>query len=134
MTYAMDTNIISYLLKKNVHIQKYMTESMNNGFEFVMLPIVYYEILRWLIEKESPLVQIEFNLMCEEMPLITVTKSVWDKAAELYVFSRTIGKTINSDADLLIASICLVNDITLITNNTRHFKHIDGLKLISWRD
>ncbi len=35
------------------------------------------------------------------------------------------------DFDLLIASICLKNNLILLTNNTSHFDRIDGLNIIS---
>ncbi len=40
---------------------------------------------------------------------------------------RKIGR-----ADLLIASIVLANDATLVTRNVRHFKQIPGLKVVNW--
>jgi len=36
------------------------------------------------------------------------------------------------DADLLIASIALMHDALLVSNNTEHFKRIKGLKLENW--
>ena len=36
------------------------------------------------------------------------------------------------DFDLLIASIALVHDATLVTHNFRHFSRIEGLKLADW--
>jgi tRNA(fMet)-specific endonuclease VapC len=43
-------------------------------------------------------------------------------------------KTVIGDADILIAAYCLVNDYTLVTNNTNDFNRIDGLKLVNWKD
>jgi tRNA(fMet)-specific endonuclease VapC len=37
-------------------------------------------------------------------------------------------------ADLLIASIALANDATLVTRNQRHFRQVAGLKLVNWAD
>ena len=65
--------------------------------------------------------------MCVEIPLMDTNKDIWDKAAALYVHARQIGKPIGSDADLLIAAYCLINDCTLVTNNTRHFKNMGFL-------
>jgi predicted nucleic acid-binding protein len=36
------------------------------------------------------------------------------------------------DAGLLIASIALLNNATLITNNIENFKRINGLKIENW--
>lgn len=36
------------------------------------------------------------------------------------------------DMDLQIASIALENDLPLVTNNTRHFNRLNGLRLVNW--
>jgi predicted nucleic acid-binding protein len=68
------------------------------------------------------------------MPFAEINKAVWDKAAGLYVYSRQVGKPVGDDTDIIIAALCLLNDYTLVTNNTRHFEHIDGLKLVNWKE
>ncbi len=35
-------------------------------------------------------------------------------------------------ADLMIASVALVHDLTLVTHNTADFQHIPGLRLDDW--
>jgi tRNA(fMet)-specific endonuclease VapC len=34
--------------------------------------------------------------------------------------------------DLMIASVALANDMTLVTNNTAHFQNVSGLRLEDW--
>lgn len=41
------------------------------------------------------------------------------------------GKMI-ADMDLMIASICLAENQTLVTNNTKHFRRIKQLKIENW--
>jgi tRNA(fMet)-specific endonuclease VapC len=36
------------------------------------------------------------------------------------------------DFDLIIASCALTHNLTLVTNNIKHFQRIDGLKLANW--
>ena len=134
MIYALDTNIISYVLKNDETVINRYRQETGKGNEFVMLPIVYYEVSRWLIERNAKKLYTEFNEMCAEIPLIDTGKEIWDKAAELYVHTRQTGKPVGGDADLLIAAYCLVNNCTLITNNIRHFENIDGLRLVNWKE
>ena len=42
-----------------------------------------------------------------------------------------IGK---KDGDIFIAAYCIVNDYTLVTDNTRDFSRIDGLKYVNWKE
>jgi tRNA(fMet)-specific endonuclease VapC len=39
-----------------------------------------------------------------------------------------------ADSDLLIAATALAEDMTLVTNNTRHFARVPLLRLENWRD
>jgi tRNA(fMet)-specific endonuclease VapC len=129
----MDTNIISYVLKNDEDVIRSYRQELSQGNEFVMLPIVYYEISRWLLEKGAKKLQLEFNEMCMEIPLLKTNKEVWDKAASLYVQTRRIGKPVGSDADLLIAAFCLINGCVLVTNNVRHFEYIEGINIVNWK-
>jgi predicted nucleic acid-binding protein len=43
---------------------------------------------------------------------------------------RQQGKGI-SDDDLFIAAYCLKHTVPLVTNNTRHFMDIEGLKILN---
>ena len=36
------------------------------------------------------------------------------------------------DFDLITAACAMTNNLTLVTNNTKHFRRIDGLKLTNW--
>jgi tRNA(fMet)-specific endonuclease VapC len=60
-----------------------------------------------------------------------IDQAVLDKAAELYAGLRMRGQLIE-DADLLIAAIALVHNMTLVTNNTAHFARITGLRVEDW--
>lgn len=44
---------------------------------------------------------------------------------------KSKGKPLD-DLDLMIASICIQNDMTLITNNTKHFSRLKALKIENW--
>ncbi len=37
-------------------------------------------------------------------------------------------------ADLLIASVALANEATLVTRNLRHFRRVPNLKVVNWVD
>lgn len=132
--YAFDTNIISYMLRKDETIINRFRQESTQGNEFVMIPVVYYEVSRWLKERGATRLQTEFDDLCSEFPLLSTSKDIWDKASDLYVHTRKIGRPVGSDADLLIASYCLLNNCTLITNNTKHFENIEGLSYENWKE
>lgn len=46
---------------------------------------------------------------------------------------KSKGKPLD-DLDLMIASICIKNDMTLVTNNIKHFSRLKALKIENWLD
>jgi len=58
-----------------------------------------------------------------------------DKSANTFGYLKAILKNSGQkidDIDLMIAAICLANDLVLVTNNTKHFKRIKDLKVEDW--
>jgi predicted nucleic acid-binding protein len=134
MIYALDSNIISYFLKKDSIIREKMRAATEQNNRFVMPAIVYFEVKRWLLELGAKNKEADFTELCQSLPLGEFDKRVWHLAATLYVQARKKGKPIDDDADLLIAAFCIVNGYTLVTNNTRHFENIDGLDYVNWKE
>jgi len=133
MKYVLDSNIISYALKGDAEIRRHLDEATATGNEISMPHIVYFEIKRWLLQIGAKGKRRVFEEMLHDTITIqSMDEPVWDMAATLYVETRKEGKPMG-DADLLIAAYCLVNDYTLVTNNTRHFERVDGLKLVNWK-
>ena len=72
-----------------------------------------------------------FERLWRVLGVVMLDQAALDRAAELYAELRSRGQLIE-DADLLSAAIALVNDMTLITNNTAHFNRIEGLQIEDW--
>lgn len=56
-------------------------------------------------------------------------------AAERFGATKALlerGGQLITDADLLIASICMARGASLVTGNRRHYEHIPGLLLEDW--
>ena len=69
----------------------------------------------------------------QENELISIRKETVQKAAEIYAYLKKGGILIE-DADILIASIALVEDLVLVTDNIRHFERIKGLEIENWKE
>lgn len=69
--------------------------------------------------------------LLSQVKIISITPDSVDRLAQLVNSSklRKIGR-----ADLIIASIALSHQATLVTRNLRHFKQIPGLIVINWVD
>lgn len=63
----------------------------------------------------------------QQFPLVPFDQAAENRFQQLLAARLRIGTQ-----DLLIASITLANNLTLITRNRRHFGHVPGLQLGDW--
>ncbi len=73
----------------------------------------------------------KFNRFVERNTVLPLTMQATRLAAEIYADLRRKRETIGH-TDSLIAGIALANDLQLVTNNVKHFKRAEGLKLTNW--
>lgn len=99
---------------------------------FTFSIITRYEILRGLKAKDALQQIAVFEDRCRESKTLPLTDTIVVQAAQIYAELQRRGQLI-SDADILIAATALTHDLTLVTENTDHFKRITGLRLESWR-
>jgi len=95
--------------------------------------ITYFEILAGLTFKKA-VKQIQefenFISTCEILKLSTASLRI---SANNYAELREKGITIGT-ADLLISGIALANNMTLVTNNQKHYRPISGLVTTNWKE
>ncbi|MDR1705398.1 MAG: PIN domain-containing protein [Clostridiales bacterium] len=136
ITYALDSNIISYILRDDEMVVKRYRQEASYGSGLIIPPIVCYEIRRGLLLRNSFNRLYVFEKLCQEIEIGVFDISVWLKAAEIFAYLQKRGRPVSdkdSDADIFIAAYCLINDYTLVTDNSSHFERIDGLKYDNWK-
>ena len=131
MIYALDSNIISYLLKDNTVVYNWLDKILNEGGCCIIPPVAYYEIKRGLLFSKAIKKAVYFEELCCEFGIGIMDTPVLDEAAKIYAEHRANGQMIE-DSDIFIAAFCVVNGYTLVTHNTKHFKNINGLYLTDW--
>ncbi len=138
--HLLDTDILSLLQRGNAKVVKALEASddsalaitlitkielLRGRYDFVLKAANGEQLLRaekWLKETE---------VFLAKTPVIypdTAAATQFDRL-RLMKRLRKIGR-----ADLLIASIVLANDATLVTRNVRHFKQIPDLKIVNWAE
>jgi predicted nucleic acid-binding protein len=130
--FALDTNILSYILKDDEKVCAALSAQLALGNRCIIPPIAYYEIRRGLLYSNAVNKFNDFDELCRELAIGQMGMAVWDEAAHLYAAQRRRGSSVD-DADLFIAAFCLVNGYTLVTNNLKHFEMVDGLACINWK-
>ena len=131
--YALDTNTLTFLLKEDETVSRNAVASTNKGNELTIPQIVDYEVQRGLLAKRMTKKLQKYLAFRQTVSVGAFGEDVWEKAACVYASLRQRGKPID-DADVLIAAFCLVKGCTLVTNNTRHFENVDGLRFVDWKE
>jgi len=118
MTYALDTNTISFLLRpgRNQEVVRQFEQMLEQGGNYV-IPRVFERLY------ENSGTEIHMG----EADFLMAAKI----KAKLVEQGTTLG---DKDADILIAAYCMVNDYILVTDNVSDFQRINGLKYVNWKN
>jgi predicted nucleic acid-binding protein len=133
MIYALDTNIISYILNGNTILDEKLNAVINPRNKVVIPLMAYYEARRGLLNNNAVNKMRVFDKLCERLDINDMTVSDMNIAATIYAKHKRSGTSIE-DADILIAAQCIANGYVLVTNNIKHFHGIDNLKFENWTD
>ena len=129
--YALDTNIITYYLKGGKNIINRITEETDNENCIIIPPMVFYEIKRWLLTINSNKKLSLFETMCSLSGIGSIDREILEAASVIYSDLQKTGITVE-DNDILIAAYCIRHNLTLVTNNEKHFSRIANLKTVNW--
>ena len=127
-----DTDTMSYFFRKNPTVINNFNVYLQS-FDYINLSVItYYEILNGLYYKDakSQLKQFEDFVILNN--IIPLTDEIAQKAASIFADLRKKGITIGHN-DVLIAATAIVNDMIFVTNNSKHFSHIEELEIVNWR-
>ena len=128
---TLDTNIITAFLKNDSRVVERVSDYLEFFDKLTINIISYYEILRGLKDLGNEEKLRRFDNFIQENELVFITKDTIEKAAEIYAYLKKEGNLIE-DADILMASTAIVEDLVLITNNLKHFKRVKDLRLDNW--
>lgn len=129
----LDTDTISEIMRgRDSNIVQKAREYLRTHGQFRISIITRYEILRGLKAKQASRQITLFEERCRKSILYPLIDDIIVKASDIYAYLYKQGLLI-SDADILIASTALVNNLTLITGNLEHFNRIPNLISQSWK-
>ncbi len=119
--YSLDTNIISYVLKRNRPVSDKLEQLLKEDHEFVICPVVYYELRRGLLKKEATAQLAALKSIVSNLRWLDFRKEIWHRAAQGWVEASLAGRQ-PKDADLLIAFHAHYFSAILVTNNVKDFE------------
>lgn len=101
-------------------------------YGYVSLSVIsYYEILNGLLYKDARKQLTRFEEFAVLNKIIPLTIPMAKNAAMIYAGLRKQGINIGH-TDTLIAGSAITGNLQLVTNNTKHFKHIKNLEIANW--
>ncbi|WP_017295269.1 type II toxin-antitoxin system VapC family toxin [Geminocystis herdmanii] len=131
MGYLLDTNIVSYFLKQNQKLYLKI-ETMRRSGQFIAISgITYYEIQRGLLKTNATKKLALFQIFCQDYPILFLDSlAIFEKASEIHADLTKRGQIIQ-DADILIASTAIINNLTLVSHDS-DLTRVQDLSLENW--
>ena len=127
-----DTDILSYYFKGDETVINNFKTYLET-YELIEISIItYYEIFSGLLASNGFKKLEIFESFTNENMVIPLTEESCKISAKLYSNLKNKGNIID-DIDLLIAGIAIENEMTLVTNNEKHFNRIPNLNIENWK-
>lgn len=130
MTYLLDTDICSYIIKKPSLIRPRM-EKISAG-EITISSITWAELNSWVKMSSMPEKRLlSLQKMFAPITILPFNQRDAEYHGEIRTQLERKGQLIGA-LDLLIAAHALSRDLTVVTNNTNHFSRVANLKVVNW--
>ncbi|MDP2799208.1 MAG: type II toxin-antitoxin system VapC family toxin [Deltaproteobacteria bacterium] len=129
-TYVFDTDIAIYWLKGNEQIRNRVLQVGPDNLRITIITLAELHFGAYNSQKrEQNLSHIRDFL--RKVTVLSFDEKAADRFGQVKATLRKSGEIIE-DFDILIASIAIVQNAVLVTNNTNHFERIPGLHLENW--
>ena len=131
MKLMLDTNICIYIIKQqpDAVLQRFLEYRIGDiGISSITLSELRFGVAKSLHREKNALALNEFIIPLEILPFDEEAALAYD---DLRASLEKAGTPIGS-MDMLIAAHAISQGVTLVTNNTREFARISGLRLVDW--
>lgn len=130
MQYLLDTSICVFYLRGKLNLDNRIKEiGRENCF---ISEITVFELRFGAENSANPSKSHKaIDAFISGVSIIPIYGSV-RRYAKQKVRLRAIGKPMHDEFDLIIGVTALENKLTLVTDNTKDFQYLDGLKLENW--
>jgi tRNA(fMet)-specific endonuclease VapC len=130
MSFLLDTNILSAHLRRPSGLAHRFFQYSG---QLYTSSVALAELFVWAHKRPDPtkVVNAIDELLFEEVALLDYDRDCASEFGRVRVQLRRTGVEVPT-ADLMIASVALVYDLTMVTHNTHDFQNIPGLRLADW--
>ena len=129
MTYILDTDTVSLLVRKNPSLIKNIIKHEDD--EICISAITYAELRYGLEKKSSERLFNEVNALLGKLSIIDFDSSQSELYGKIRLKLEKSGTPLDN-MDMLIAAAALSAGAILVSHNVKHFSRIQGLKIEDW--
>lgn len=130
MSFLLDTNILSVHLRRPSGLAHRFVQYSGRLYTS---SVALAELFVWAYNRPDPTRVLDSidRLLFEDITVLDYDRDCADTFGRIRIQLRRSGIEVPT-ADLLIASVALVFDLTLVTHNTSDFQSIPNLRLVDW--
>ncbi|MCP4405640.1 MAG: type II toxin-antitoxin system VapC family toxin [bacterium] len=118
-----DTDVLSYILKEREPYLQRSCEYLEQQTRLTISCLTYYECLRGHKAARATKQLRIFRKLLERTDVLYLEQEILDKAADMYGVLKPNG-IFPGEIDLLIGATALFHDLSIVTNNVKHYKLI----------
>ena len=128
--YLLDTDMIIYSLKADEAVRRNLRRHLHDPIKIsaVTLMELYYGAYK---SKKIANNLVKIKTIENTFEIIPVGRELVEIFGVLKSGLEKTGKPLD-DFDLILASTAMSHNLTIVTNNEKHFGRIDGLKMENW--
>jgi tRNA(fMet)-specific endonuclease VapC len=131
VTYLLDTNIVSYILRRNATVSRKLRDANRLGQEVFISCITYYEVKRGLLYANATKQLAEFNQFYTKYEVLFLNDiEIIERACEIHVNLTRRGLMIQ-EQDILIAATAIARGLILVSNDSDLLR-VKGINLENW--
>ena len=128
--YLLDTDMIIYSLKADEAVRRNLRRHLHDPIKIsaITLMELYYGAYK---SKKVTNNLVKIKTIENTFEIIPVSRELVEIFGVLKSELEKFGKLLD-DFDLILASTAMSHNLTIVTNNEKHFGQIDGLKMENW--
>ena len=128
--YLLDTGTVIYSFKGHEAVQKNLADHIDDSMALSVITLIELYYGAYKSEKKASNLS-KIKILEKSFEIIPSGSESAEIFGMLKSDLETSGNPLD-DFDLIIAACAMTHNLTLVTNNYRHFERIDGLKLANW--
>ncbi len=132
MKYLLDTNVLSSVAtnKSKILVSRFRSNARQ---DLATCDVVLHEVQFGLAANAAIARKLGFiyDALFASLAVLPTDQAVWKRAANIRANLKLRGAPIGPYG-LLIAAVAAQYNLTLVTNNSHEFEHVEGLRIEDW--